>query len=295
MDEAQTVPPPVVPAPMPPALVWVRRVVCLSMAALGVSVIWELGGRLVGELSKLSADWTEARDREPVGYKGISAEQPEHKPPSCIREEDGRVWLWAGSGAKGQAGWFDATATDLPLRHFMYAFGRDKVKTIDYPIFQAPDGEIARRIYPERPVFGLNIDRTARAYPRTVMEKVEVVNDTVGNRAIAVAYCPLVKKPAVYERTLDGVVLSFGTSGYCYEGVHVLYDRATDSLWLPQSDGLKAITGTHAGKLLPLTDEQLDDTTWGQWQRRHSATEVLVGGDRSRGIPLPEAVASRTL
>ena len=280
-----------------PFLIWFRRVVCVSMSLLGVCVIGKLGTRLYGDLRALSTELADARNREPMGYVGISAEQPEFKPPSCVREQDGHVYLWAGSGVKGQAGWFDVTATDLPLRQFTFAFGRDRVKTIDYPIMQDADGEIARRIYPERAVIGINFNGIARAYPITVMDKVEVVNDMFGDRAVAVTFCPLIRKPAVYDRTLAGEPVSLGSSGYCYENIFVLYDRRTDSLWYPRDEGLTAITGKLVGKTLPLHSVQAEQTTWGEWRRRYPNTEVVVGADRTRGIPLPEPseVATRSL
>lgn len=280
-----------------PFLIWLRIVVCVSLSLLGVCVIGKLGSQLYLDMKSLSVELAVARDREPIGYVGISSEHPEFKPRSCVREQDGRVYLWAGTGVKGQASWFDVTATDMPVRQFAYAFGRDRIKTIDYPIVQSADGEIARRIYPERPVLGMDFNGIVRAYPITVMDKVEVVNDTFGETAVAVTRCPLISKPAVFVRLLDGESVSLGSSGYCYEGMFVLYDRRTDSLWYPQGEGLMAITGTLAGKVLPLLNVQAEETTWGEWLRRHPDTEVVVGADRTRGIPLPEPseVATRSL
>jgi hypothetical protein len=267
------------------------------LALLGVSIIGNLGQRLWKELGSLSRELADARNREPMGYVGISSDQPEFKPPSCIIHADGRVLLWAGTGVKGQAGWFDVSATDLPLKQFVYAFGRDRIKTIDYPILQDPNGEIARRIYPERHVLGIVVDGQPRAYPLTVMEKVEVVNDTINDIPLAIAYLPLVQKHMAYQRTVDGKPISLGTSGYVYQGAFVLYDRGTDSLWYPSDEGLAAITGPLAGKVLKYADESMERVTWGKWQRRHPNTQVVVGADRSRGIPLPspDEVASRSL
>jgi hypothetical protein len=310
MDHTSSVPEPTatVDQPLPPSLpqpeskinpmlLWTRRFVCVTLAVLGACAIWMKGGELWRELGALSRELAEARNREPVGYVGISSEQPEFKPPSCIREADGRKYLWAGSGVKGQAGWFDVSATDLPLRQFVYAFGRDRIKTIDYPILQSPSDEIARRIYPERPVLGVVVGGEARAYPLTVMEKVEVVNDTLAGVPLVVAYMPLIKKHAVFERTLDGKPMSFGSSGYCYKDAFVLYDRATDSLWWPADDGLTAITGPMVGKVLRAAPVNIERISWGKWQRRNPNTQVVVGADRSRGIPLPssDGVASRSL
>ena len=287
MDEIPPPPRPFGTFPsLPQSLGWVRRVCCLVVAALGICLITVLGSRLYREVGALLGEFAEARKHEPMGYVGISSESPETRPGSCVRRADGRVYLWAGTGVSGQAGWFDVTATQLPILEFGYAFGRDRIKTIDYPIFQSPGDTIARRIYAERPVIGLEYDGVARAYPLTVLEKVEVVNETYGDRLVAVTYCPLLEEAAVYERRLKGVPVSLGTSGYCYQGAFVLYDRATDSLWWPTELGLTAITGPLAGQVLPLLDRP-SKTRWSDWRRRHPGTLVLVGADRSRGIPFP--------
>lgn len=269
-----------------PVLTWTRRLLCLTIAVIGVCAIWKLGGRLAHEAMALRADWLEARDRDPMGYIEISSREPEVKPPSCIREDNGRVLLWAGSGTKGQAGWFDATGVDMPLKQFRFAFGRDRIRAIDYPIFQDVDGEIVRKMYPERPVIGLAYQGEARAYPLTVMRKVEVVNETIQGDAIAVTWWPLLEQGAIYDRTLDGEQLSFGTSGYCYQDKFVLYDRGTDSLWYPMDGGLTAISGKLVGKVLRVI-EPPNVVEWRQWRRQHPDTKVLVGADRSRGIPVP--------
>ena len=267
-------------------LVYLRRFVCVSLSLAGVAVILHLGILLFGEVAGLTRDLASARDREPMGYIGISAENPEFKPPACVREENGCVLLWAGSGRPGQAGWFDVSATNLPLRQFEYAFGRDKVRAIDYPILQDGNGEIVRRIYIERPVLGIVVGGEPRAYPLTVLEKVEVVNDEIAGRPLAVTYCPLLEKVAVYERTLNGELVGLGTSGYLYEDAFVLYDRGTDSLWYPQDDGLKAITGPLCGRVLAIAPEKAERVSWGEWLRRYPNTQVVVGADRSRGIPM---------
>ncbi|GEM_PF-1416118 len=298
MDESLPVERPIEqPARPSMATVVVKVIICLSLSGLGVGLIWNMGGELISELWKLRAELAEARNRDPVGYVGISGDLPGLRPAFCVRREADRLFLWAGSGVKGQPEWFEVTGVDLPFSQFDQALGRDRVKTIDYPIYQTRDGEVVRRIYPERPVFGLVMAGTARAYPLTVMAKVEVVNETIGDRAIAVTYCPLLHRPAVYERSLNGQVVSFGSSGYCYQKAFVLYDRATDSLWHPNHEGLKAITGPLAGAVLPRVNVTIERTTWGKWRRQHPDTQVVVGGDRSRGIPFPppEPVAARSL
>ena len=262
----------------------VKQAVCVLLGILGILVILALGGQLYNGLKGLSDDWASARKQFPVGYIGLSADMPESKPPECIREENGRLLLWAGLGVPGQHGWYDVTGTNLPLKQFRCAFGRDTVKAIDYPIIQTAAGEIASRIYPERFVYGLEIDGGARAYPLTVLQKVEVVNEIFNGRLLAVTYCPLLERAVVYERGLDGEIISFGVSGYVYEDAFVLYDRATDSLWRPTDRGLTAITGSFKGISLKV-EYRLTRTSWEEWRRRHPDTEVVVGADRSKGIP----------
>ncbi|MBI3463333.1 MAG: DUF3179 domain-containing protein [Planctomycetes bacterium] len=264
MDEGlNTTQPQPVSSVMSRSVTWLRRVVCAGLAVVGFSVVLNLGGKLWIELRSLAGEWASARDADPMGFIGVSGDQPDIKPPSCVREDGGRMYLWAGNGIKGQAGWFDVTGhSRATLVSFRYALGRDKVKTIDYPIFQPVDGEIVGRIYPERPVIGLEYDGEARAYPLTVMKKVEVVNDVYGGSPIAVTYCPLLDHAAVYERSLDGVPISLGSSGYCYQEAFVLYDRATDSLWYPKPEGLTAISGPLQGRVLPVR-EFPRTVTWG--------------------------------
>ena len=40
----------------------------------------------------------------------------------------------------------------------------------------------------------------------------------------------------VYGREVDGTVTTFGTTGYTYDRVFVLYDRLTRSVWYPLDD-----------------------------------------------------------
>jgi len=263
---------------------WLRRGACLALAAVGLLIVAKLGRQLAHELSMLMAEWQQARDSYAVGYIGIYGEMPEPRPDNCIRRENGRLYLWAGTGVPGQAVWYDVTGIKYPIKQFRFAFGRDKIKTIDYPIYEDAQGQISRRIPPERPVLGVEFDGVVRAYPVRIMRKVEVVNDMFGDRPVAVTYSALSGRPAVYERSVAGEPISFGSSGYCYKKMFILYDRRTDSLWYPTKEGLTAISGPRAGTVLKriYVPQQM---SWDQWRALHPDTMVLVGADRERGIP----------
>jgi hypothetical protein len=44
----------------------------------------------------------------------------------------------------------------------------------------------------------------------------EIVNDKLGDTPVAVTFCPLCNTALAFARSLDGVVLDFGTSGNLY-------------------------------------------------------------------------------
>ena len=119
---------------------------------------------------------------------------------------------------------------------------KDGIRSIDDLSFiAAADAEWS----PTTPVIGLSINGDARAYPFPVLATHEIVNDVVGDSAVAVTYCPLCLTGIVFDRSVGGSVIEFGVSGKLRMNVLVMYDRATDSLW---SQILReAITGPHKG------------------------------------------------
>ncbi len=85
-----------------------------------------------------------------------------------------------------------------------------------------------------------------------------------------VVYARLAKDASGAEAVLD-----FGVSGKLWNGVLIMYDRTTDSLWT-QLDG-RALRG-------PLTGSRLEHypstfTTWSEWRAMHPDTLVLEKTD----------------
>lgn len=75
---------------------------------------------------------------------------------------------------------------------------------------------------------------------------------------------------------MAGRVLSLGVSGLLRDGVLVMFDHETRSLW-PQ-DTASAIHGPLSDRTLT-GGPQLTRTTWGPWRRRHPHSAALsVGG-----------------
>jgi hypothetical protein len=120
-------------------------------------------------------------------------------------------------------------------------------------------------------VLALEIDGDARAYPLQILMWHEIVNDTVGGRAVCVTFCPLCNSGLVFDRVVDGVTLDFGTSGKLYKSDLVMYDRQTHSLWA-QMEG-RAIVGARAGtRLRPVPANTM---AYAEWKAAFPAGKVL--------------------
>lgn len=85
----------------------------------------------------------------------------------------------------------------------------------------------------------------------------------------------------MYSRNEDDATSSgFGVSGKLWNGVLVMYDRATSSLWT-QIDG-RAIDGERRGELLQHVPSSY--TSWGAWVAEHPETLVLDKPEDVRGF-----------
>ena len=71
---------------------------------------------------------------------------------------------------------------------------------------------------------------------------------------------------------IAGEARVFGVSGKLWNGVLVMYDEETDSLWT-QIDG-RAIRGASGGTKLEYVESTF--TTWKEWLRAHPDTQVLA-------------------
>jgi len=84
----------------------------------------------------------------------------------------------------------------------------------------------------------------------------------------------------VSTREFDGRAVEFGTTGYTNNFVFVLYDRDTDSIWHPMSDGtFDAVAGTRKGTSLPF-EAKPDPQPLSEWVAEHPDTTVMVPSER---------------
>ena len=131
---------------------------------------------------------------------------------------------------------------------------KDGIPPVDQPAFDSIEG--ARGwLSGTAPVIALEVRGQARAYPLAILVWHEIVNDTLGGEPVVVTFCPLCNTALVFERTLDGVVYDFGTTGKLRFSDLVMYDRQTQSWW-QQAVG-EAIVGTLTGAKLTFLPAQI--------------------------------------
>jgi hypothetical protein len=118
---------------------------------------------------------------------------------SKIRRADDQQFLWAKGPRDPEqeaSEWFDMTGSPLELEQIDHGIGRDTIASIDDPVFVAGDD---RRLlehwdvdYPEElddlRVIGYVHGGEARAYPIGLLNRHELVNDTVGGKPVTVGW-----------------------------------------------------------------------------------------------------------
>lgn len=156
---------------------------------------------------------------------------------------------------------------------------KDGIPALDDPKFVSAV-EADRWLDGRDPVIVVEHGGEARAYPLSILLFHEIVNDRVGGLPVAVTYCPLCNTALVFERTVDGRVLDFGTTGRLRHSDLVMYDRQTESWW-QQASG-DAIVGDPTGTELKL----LPANTYG-WKRARQLYPDLEVLSRQTGYDRP--------
>jgi hypothetical protein len=192
--------------------------------------------------------------------------------PSEAPAEAGATFDASAAGLRvSTAGWkTDFSRHDVPLDEIIGGGpGPDGIPSIDMPKFvSVPRVDwLADR----EPVIAFGIGDEWRAYPIQILVWHEIVNDVVADRPVTITFCPLCHTAIAFNRTLDGRVLDFGTTGNLRHSDLVMYDRQTESWW-QQATG-RAIVGKLTGTQLEFLPSQL--ISWHQFRQAHSDGLVL--------------------
>lgn len=121
------------------------------------------------------------------------------------------------------------------------------------------------------PVIALQVEGTARAYPIQILMWHEIANDVLGDVPVTVTFCPLCNTGIAFERTLNGEVFDFGTTGRLRFSNLIMYDRQTETWW-QQASG-EAIAGELTGQQLTFLPASL--ISWEEFKNIFPEGDVL--------------------
>jgi len=107
---------------------------------------------------------------------------------------------------------------------------RDGIPSIDEPKFSTAS-EVQDWLGKDEPVVAYVDNDDARAYPLQILIYHEIVNDTVNDKPVTVTFCPLCNASIVFDRTIDGEILDFGTTGRLRNSDLIMYDRQSETWW----------------------------------------------------------------
>ncbi len=147
---------------------------------------------------------------------------------------------------------------------------KDGIPAIDAPKFISVE-EADEWLQPQEPVVLVQVGDDARAYPIQILMWHEIVNDTIGEAPVVVTYCPLCNTGVAFERTFDGQVLDFGTTGRLRYSNLIMYDRQTETWW-QQATG-EGIVGEYA--LRQLTFVPASMISWEDFRETYPDGQVL--------------------
>ncbi|MSR34186.1 MAG: DUF3179 domain-containing protein [Phycisphaerales bacterium] len=160
-------------------------------------------------------------------------------------------------------------------------------------------------------VIGVQINGKSRAYPLSLMNVHEIVNDELAGVPIAITFSPLCDSAIVFDRRVNGQPLQFGVSGLLLDSNLVMYDKqpevvaqtsmdsqnakptpqvgmnadqsqpapaaSASSLWSQMAG--KAIAGPALATTLGTTLAEIPNVnvcTWKHWLATHPTTEVIL-------------------
>ena len=158
---------------------------------------------------------------------------------------------------------------------------KDGIPAIDNPSIVSI-AEAEEWLEDVEPVILIERNGDARAYPIQILTWHEIVNDEIGGEPVVVTFCPLCNTGIAFERTMNGQVLDFGTTGRLRNSNLIMYDRQTETWW-QQATG-EGVAGELTGTQLVFLPAAM--ISWEDFKTTHPDGLVLsrdTGFSRSYG------------
>lgn len=148
---------------------------------------------------------------------------------------------------------------------------KDGIPSLSDPNFVAVLEE--SKLDAREPVITVEIEgEVPRAYPIRYLTWHEIVNDVIGDTPVAVTFCPLCNSGLVFDRRVEGALLSFGVSGKLRNSDMVMFDRETESWW-QQAVG-EGIVGHYNGVKLTQIPAWME--SWEEFTTRNPEGAVMM-------------------
>jgi hypothetical protein len=260
-----------------------------------IGAIIVFSGFVVAEAHSLWKQWTQlqvdiggAHVSQVIGYRDISPlTSYAEEPGEWFRHDGDQSLLWAKweDGVGHQ--WFHFRHGEIDRAHLSRPKTIFVSRAIDYPLIETAGGEIWQRVPPESPVVGHTLFGLKCVYPVLVLDKVQVVNDLVNDHPFLVvcnAFASNDKAFSIFDANLNGQRVTMAATGYFHDGNPVLCDRGAHSLWIEDDESLSAVTGEHRGLKLARVAHPTP-VTWKTWLSQNQTSRLVVGADRTRGVP----------
>jgi len=120
-------------------------------------------------------------------------------------------------------------------------------------------------------IIGVKIGNEVRAYPHSILDWHEIINDDVNGSQLSITYCPLTGSGIAWNRVINGTPTTFGVSGLLYNTNLIPYDRVTNSNWSQMK--LQCVNGPLSGT--SISTYQIVETTWETWKEMYPHTRVV--------------------
>lgn len=147
---------------------------------------------------------------------------------------------------------------------------KDGIPAVDNPQFVSTVGADTW-LGELEPVAVFQENGDVRVYPFQILTWHEIVNDVVGGRPVAVTFCPLCNTAIIFDATVNGRQLDFGTTGRLRYSNLLMYDRQTESWW-QQASG-EAVIGELAGERLTFLPATI--VSWAEARAEYPEAQVL--------------------
>lgn len=122
-------------------------------------------------------------------------------------------------------------------------------------------------------IFGFQANGQSYAVPRWVLFPHEMLNVELDGVAVSLSYCTVCNSPILFDRRVDGDVLTFGSTGLVNEANKVMFDEETHNLWNQQTG--EPMAGEALERDVTLSALPVTQADWSTWVEDHPDTFVL--------------------